>query len=152
MGITPTPQGVSDQQFSIIRFKQPEQSFSAAFLTSRTEPLLKQSHTARCVRKKASARFAGAWGVPNKQSKNAAGGRAVDKNIRKGYFYPLLAADLRITRTWTFLRIIIRNQQADFLALFIIAVLPTAGNIIIPECKGCYLLLKKMYILCLPLT
>ncbi len=68
-----------------------------------------QSHTARCVRKKASARFAGAWGVPNKQSKNAAGGRAVDKNIRKGYFYPLLATDLRITRTWTFLRIIIRG-------------------------------------------
>ena len=68
-----------------------------------------QSHTARCVRKKASARFAGAWGVPNKKSKNAAGGRAVDKNIRKGYFYPLLAADLRITRTWTFLRIIIRG-------------------------------------------
>ncbi len=58
---------------------------------------------------KASARFAGAWGVPNKQSKNAAGGRAVDKNIRKGYFYPLLATDLRITRTWTFLRIIIRG-------------------------------------------
>lgn len=32
-----------------------------------------QSHTARCVRKKAAAHFAGAWGVPNKQSERPAG-------------------------------------------------------------------------------
>lgn len=52
-----------------------------------------KSHTARCVRKRAAAYFAGAWGAPNKQSKNAAGGRAVDWNIRKGYSNPLLATD-----------------------------------------------------------
>lgn len=67
------------------------------------------SHAPGVFAKQRQRIFAGVWGVPNKQSKNAAGGRAVDKNIRKGYFYPLLAADLRITRTWTFLRIIIRG-------------------------------------------
>ncbi len=57
-----------------------------------TGPACVKSHTARCVRKKAAAHFAGAWGVPNKQNENAAGGQVVDWNIRKGYSNPLLAA------------------------------------------------------------
>lgn len=54
-----------------------------------------KSHTARCVRKRAAAYFAGAWGAPNKQSKNAVGGRAVDRDIRKGYPDPLLAYEVK---------------------------------------------------------
>lgn len=41
---------------------------------------------------KQGCKMAGAWGVPNKQNENAAGGQVVDWNIRKGYSNPLLAA------------------------------------------------------------
>ncbi|KWX90942.1 hypothetical protein AS257_01310 [Enterococcus faecium] len=56
-----------------------------------TGPACVKSHTARCIRKKEAAHFAEAWGVPNKQNENAAGGQVVDQNIRKGYSDPLLA-------------------------------------------------------------